>query len=67
MKLLIMQFSPISRYSLAARPGQTTNTYRILMVKLFRMNNIKIDFKKWDAVVLTGFIWLRMGTSVGLL
>jgi hypothetical protein len=62
-----MQFSPISHYLLAARPGQTTNAYRILMVKLFGMHNIKIDSKKWDAVVWTGFIWLRIGASGGLL
>jgi hypothetical protein len=30
-------------------------------------DNIKMDFKKWGRRVSTGLIWLRIGTSGGLL
>jgi hypothetical protein len=30
-------------------------------------DNIKMDSKKYDGMAWTGFIWLRIGTSGGLL
>jgi hypothetical protein len=32
-----------------------------------REDNIKMVFKKWDGVVWTGFVWLWIETSGGLL
>jgi hypothetical protein len=57
--------------------GEKRNTYRISMGKpegkraLGRPrhrweDNIRMDLR-WDAVVWTGLIWLRIGTSGGLL
>jgi hypothetical protein len=54
------------------------NTYRILMGKpegkrplgkLRRrwVGNIKMDIKRYDGAVWPGLIWLRIGTSGGLL
>jgi hypothetical protein len=51
-----MKFSPVSHHFLAARPGQTTNTYRILMVKLFGMHNYKIDLK----MGCSGMDWIHL-------
>jgi hypothetical protein len=61
-----------------ARKGQKRHTYRILVRKpegkrplgrprRWWMNNIKMDLRRigWDD--MTGSIWLRIGTSVGLL
>jgi hypothetical protein len=31
------------------------------------MDNIKIDLREIDGVVMTGLIWLKIGTSGGLL
>jgi hypothetical protein len=63
-----------------ARKGEKRNAYRILVGKpegrrpLGRprrrwVDNIKIDLReiRWDGVVWTGSIWLRIGTSGGLL
>jgi hypothetical protein len=63
-----------------ARMGETRNAYRILVGKpeekrpLGRprhrwVDNIKIDLREigWDGMVWTGSIWLRIGTSRGLL
>jgi hypothetical protein len=63
-----------------ARMGETRNAYRILVGKpegkrpLGRprprwVDNIKIDPREMgcDCVVRTGSIWLRIGTSGGLL
>jgi hypothetical protein len=59
--------------------GKTRNAYRILVGKpegkrpLGRprpmcVDNIKIDLReRYDGVVWTGSIWLRIGTSGGLL
>jgi hypothetical protein len=58
--------------------GEKRNAYRILMGKpegkrkLTRrtwVENIKIHLREigWDGVVWTGSIWLRIGTSGGLL
>jgi hypothetical protein len=59
--------------------GEKRNAYRILVGKpegrsLGRprrkwVDNIKMDLREigWDGVVWTGSIWLRIGTSVGLL
>jgi hypothetical protein len=57
--------------------GEKRNAYRILVVKpegerpLGRPRrrwegNIKMDLR-WDGVVWNGLIWLRIGTSGGLL
>jgi hypothetical protein len=63
-----------------ARLGEKRNAYRILVGKpegrrpLGRprrmwMGNIKMDLREigWDGVDWIGFIWLRIGTSGGLL
>jgi hypothetical protein len=63
-----------------ARMGETMNAYRILVGKpqgkrpLGRprcrwVENIKMDHTEigWDGMVWTGLIWLRIGTSRGLL
>jgi hypothetical protein len=61
-----------------ARMGEKWNIYRILVGKpgekrpLGRqrsrwMDNIKMDLREIDGVVLTGLIWLRIGVSGGLL
>jgi hypothetical protein len=63
-----------------ARMGATRNAYRILVGKpqgkrpLRRprrrwVHNIKIDLREigWDDMIWTGSIWLRIGTSGGLL
>jgi hypothetical protein len=63
-----------------ARMGEKRNAYRILVGKpegkrsLRRprhrwVDNIKIDIREigWDGMVWTGSIWLRIGTSGGLL
>jgi hypothetical protein len=60
--------------------GEKRNAYRILVGKpegkrpLGRqrrswVNSIKIDLTEigWDGMVWTGWIWLRIGTSGGLL
>jgi hypothetical protein len=60
--------------------GEKRNAYRILVGKpegrrpLGRpsrrwVDNIKIDIREigWDGVAWTGSIWLRIGTSGGLL
>jgi hypothetical protein len=60
--------------------GEKRNAYRILVGKpegrrpLGRLrrrwvDNIKIDLREigWDGMVWTGSIWLRIGTSGGLL
>jgi hypothetical protein len=31
------------------------------------VDNIKMDLERWDKMVWTGSIWLRIGTSGGLL
>jgi hypothetical protein len=53
--------------------GEKRNTYRILVGKPEGqrprhrcVNNIKVDLRE-DGMVWTGSIWLRIGTSVGLL
>jgi hypothetical protein len=62
----------------AARMGEKRNAYRIFVRKpkgkgsLRRprrrwMDNIKMDLRKIGWVVLTGFMWLRIGTSGCLL
>jgi hypothetical protein len=63
-----------------ARMEEKRNAYRILMGKLEGkrpqgrlrcrwVDSIKIDHREigWDGVVWTGSIWLRIGTSGGLL
>jgi hypothetical protein len=63
-----------------ARIGEKRNAYRILVGKpegnrlLGRqrrrcVDNIKMDFREieWDGVDWIGLIWLRIGTSGGLL
>jgi hypothetical protein len=63
-----------------ARIGENRNTYKILVGKpeskrpLGRprrrwMNNIKMDLRKmgWDCMDWIGLVWLRIGTSGGLL
>jgi hypothetical protein len=63
-----------------ARMGEKRNAYRILVRKpeskrpLGRprrrwVDNIKMDLREigWDGMVWIGLIWLRIGTSVGLL
>jgi hypothetical protein len=60
--------------------GEARNAYRILVGKpegkrpLGRprrrwVDNIKMDLRErgWDCIVWTGSIWLRIGTSGGLL
>jgi hypothetical protein len=60
--------------------GEERNAYRILVVKpegkrpLGRsrhkwMDNIKMDLREigWDGMVWIGLIWLKIGTSGGLL
>jgi hypothetical protein len=61
-----------------ARMGEKRNAYRVLVGKqegkrpLGRpmrewIYNIKIDLREEDGVVWTGLMWLRIGTSGGLL
>jgi hypothetical protein len=56
-----------------ARMGKTRNTYRILVGKpeskrpLGRPRSKWVDNIKMDGMVWTGSIWLRIGTSGGLL
>jgi hypothetical protein len=61
-----------------ARMGEKCNAYRLLAGKSEGkkplgkprrrwMENIKMDLRKWDRVVWTGLIWLRIGTSGELL
>jgi hypothetical protein len=54
--------------------GEKMNAYRILVGKpegkrCRWVDNIKMDFREigWDGVVWIGLIWLRIGTSEGLL
>jgi hypothetical protein len=56
--------------------GERTGAYRILVgrFEVRRLlgrprwkDNIKIDLKKWDGGVWTGFIWLWIGKGGGLL
>jgi hypothetical protein len=58
--------------------GEKRNAYRILMGKPEGMrplgrprrrweDNIKMDLGRYDGVVWTGLIWLRIGTSGELL
>jgi hypothetical protein len=67
-------------YLFIARMGEKRNAYRILMGKpegkrlLGRprrkwVDNIKMDLREigWDGVDWIGLIWLRIGTSGGLL
>jgi hypothetical protein len=65
------------RMTWAARMGEKKNAYRILvgepegkrpLGKPRRMwvDNVKMDLRQ-DGIVWTGSIWLRMGTSGGLL
>jgi hypothetical protein len=61
-----------------ARIGEKRNAYRILVPESKRplgrprrrcLGNIKIDFRErgWDGMDWIGLIWLRIGTSGGLL
>jgi hypothetical protein len=57
-----------------ARMGEKRNAYRILMEKRplgrpkYRLvNNIKMDLREINGMVWIGLIWLRIGTSEGLL
>jgi hypothetical protein len=61
-----------------ARMGEKRNAYRILVGKPEKkiplgrprskwVDNIKMDLKEIGWEVWTGSIWLRIGTSVGLL
>jgi hypothetical protein len=61
-----------------ARMGETRNPYRILVGKpegkrpLGRprsrwVDDIKMDLREINGMVWTGWIWLRIGTSGGLL
>jgi hypothetical protein len=67
----------MKRAGLVARMGETRNAYRILMGKSEEkrplgiprrrwVDNIKIEIG-WDGMVWAGSIWLRIGTSGGLL
>jgi hypothetical protein len=61
----------------AARMGEKMNVYMILVGKPEGKRPIRIPRRRWmdnirmnltqDGVVWTGLIWLRMGTSGGLL
>jgi hypothetical protein len=57
-----------------ARMGGKRNAYRLLEGKrLLRrprrrwVDNIRIILERWDGVVWTGLVWLRIGTSEELL
>jgi hypothetical protein len=58
--------------------GEKRNAYRLLVGKpegkrpLGRpgrrwVDNIRMDLERWDGVMWTGLVWLRIGTSVKLL
>jgi hypothetical protein len=58
--------------------GEKRNAYKLLLGKpegkrpLGRprrmwVDNIRMDFKRWDGVMWTGLVWLRTGTGGELL
>jgi hypothetical protein len=58
--------------------GEKRNAYRVLAgnpagkrplgrPKMRWVDNVKMDLEKWDGVVFTGLVWLRIGTGGELL